>query len=128
MEIEIDGIRHTSAVTIIERPGQFDASFLMSKKANFLAGDDVFASGFLHTILVHLVDDEVMPETSIEVDDLLQEWDCQLRPFKSPDNMRLPEGPYFATPLGIYQAFRLYSDTHGAFILPTYPVVHDLNT
>jgi len=129
VEIEIAGIRYTSAITIIERPVQFDTSFLKSKKDDFLANDDdVFTTGFLHTIWVHLVDDEAMPETSNEVDNLLQEWDCQLSSFRTSGTGRLPEGPYFVTPLGIHQAYRLHPDTQGAFILPTCPVNNDPNT
>ncbi|KAF8249055.1 amidase signature enzyme [Wilcoxina mikolae CBS 423.85] len=121
VEIEIEDIHHTYAITIIECPCQLDALFLVSKKDNFLANDDVFAPGFLHKIWVHLVDDEVMPETSIEAEGLLQDWGCELSSFRTSNNRRLPEGPYFATPLGIYHAYRLYPDTHGAFIFATRP-------
>ncbi|KAF8543347.1 amidase signature domain-containing protein [Trichophaea hybrida] len=69
-----------------------------------------------------------MPETSIEAEGLLQDWGCELSSFRASNNRRLPEGPYFATSLGIHHAYRFYPDTHGAFISATRPTKHDPNT
>ncbi|KAF2091894.1 glutamyl-tRNA amidotransferase [Saccharata proteae CBS 121410] len=90
-------------ITIVSTDDKgFSASKFSDLLANWTASDDVFQDGFLETIFLQRI-----TPTPIDVN----------LSFKT-----IPPGPYFVSPSGaIHQAWRLYSDTQGAFTETTIP-------
>ncbi|KAF2215883.1 hypothetical protein CERZMDRAFT_35244 [Cercospora zeae-maydis SCOH1-5] len=92
----------TALTVVIGKDTAFTSPGLQATIAHYLAADDVFAEGFLGNIYVQFTSPKP-------------------RGYSTPDSYVtnaavLPPGPYFISSTGqIYQAWRLYSDSAGAF-------------
>lgn len=86
-----------------------------------LQDDDVLCASFMRSVML------VTQETSLDPEALqvLSSFGCK-RLFLA--NTDLGKGPYFYSSNGIYRVFRLYPDTHDAFVTSTIPSPSDKNT
>ncbi|TPX09494.1 uncharacterized protein E0L32_009237 [Thyridium curvatum] len=86
-----------------------------------LHDDDVLCSSFMKSIVL------ITQETSLELETLevLSSFGCK-RLFLTGAN--LGKGPYFYSCNGIFRVFRLYPDTHDAFVTSVIPNPSDKNT
>ncbi|KAK4179293.1 putative amidotransferase subunit A [Triangularia setosa] len=73
----------------------------------FLLDDDVWSKDFAHSFVI---------QTNLSGHD-----NVAVRVLSTSLSRVLPEGPYFLTNGKIHQAFRLYPDTSGAFVVSTVP-------
>ncbi|KAF4121311.1 Asp-tRNAAsn/Glu-tRNAGln amidotransferase A subunit or related amidase [Geosmithia morbida] len=90
----------------------FDLSHLAAVKQNFLATDDVFQDGFLHSICIQPVGPAPLTLNAAGFGSL----GVRAHHVTRQDGDALPDGPYFVSPDGaIHRAYRLYPDLQGAF-------------
>ncbi|KAJ8132958.1 hypothetical protein O1611_g670 [Lasiodiplodia mahajangana] len=86
-----------------------------------LQDDDVLCSSFMSSVMLITQETSLDPETL----ELLSSLGCK-RLFLS--NSDLGKGPFFYSCDGIFRVFRLYPDTHDAFVTSVIPSPSDKNT
>lgn len=88
---------------------------------DFRAKDDVWSRDFIGSIIVQTTDvDRELTGEEIKILRSLGASDIRLFPNGVLD-AQLPQGPYFLHHGQLHQAYRLYPDTAGAFIVSTVP-------
>lgn len=101
----------------------YSAGDFAATVARFTANDDVFSSAFLAAVWVqyssrtHIISSSsYSPSPSVNLTSTLN---ISISTYPSPETT-LPNGPYFLSSTGfLHQAWRLYSDTQGAFFETT---------
>ncbi|KAI4861594.1 putative glutamyl-tRNA amidotransferase subunit A [Hypoxylon rubiginosum] len=93
------------------------ASFLESAVKRFANVDDVWSNDFLTHIILQ-------SEGKLEIEDAaretLQQWETRSIQYLTREkHFSIPEGPYFLNAGKLHYAYRLYPDTHAAFMVAT---------
>ncbi|KAI0201069.1 amidase signature domain-containing protein [Astrocystis sublimbata] len=106
--------------SFIAPEGSLTSQSLRNLIEHDLRHDDVLCSSFMTSIAL------ITPETSLDPDTLevLASFGCK-RLFLT--NGNLGNGPFFYSCNGIFRAFRLYPDTHDAFVTSVIPSPSDKN-
>ncbi|KAK0643200.1 hypothetical protein B0T16DRAFT_512393 [Cercophora newfieldiana] len=108
-------------VSFIPPEGPISCQSLQKVIQQDLQDDDVLSSSFLGSIVL------VTQETSLDRETLglLSSFGCK-RLFLT--NTNIGKGPFFFSCKGIFRVFRLYPDTHDAFVTSVIPSLADKNT
>ncbi|KAI6091685.1 putative glutamyl-tRNA amidotransferase subunit A [Hypoxylon rubiginosum] len=93
------------------------SSFLVSTVKRFAHVDDVWSNDFRATIVLQ-------SEGKLEIEDaareILQQWKTlNIHYLIREKYLSIPEGPYFLNAGKLHYAYRLYPDTHAAFVVAT---------
>ncbi|KAH6971662.1 amidase signature domain-containing protein [Ilyonectria sp. MPI-CAGE-AT-0026] len=110
----------TGLCTVLRPPTLVSSEWLQDKVEKWNQDDDVFQSSF--TANVVFIREKQDPVTEISPDSLqvLQEWQSNVV-LTTVDSQRLSEGPYYVQSGVIHTVWRLFSDTHEAFMTATIP-------
>lgn len=96
-------------ITILRTAGDIATADVSSLVANFANVDDVYQPAFLEHTFIQQVGSSKLRRRS------LSSSNCTIVPAGATTEL-IPTGPYFMAPTGsLYQAYRLYADTQGAF-------------
>jgi len=93
-----------------------DAGWLNRTIETMLRQDDVFNRGFLSTVVFHMAkkDTQQSRRYAKSGNEVLESWKsiiCEVY-----GEVQIPSGPYVLLPSGIHEVYRLYHDTHSAFM------------
>ncbi|XXG95592.1 hypothetical protein Hte_001860 [Hypoxylon texense] len=93
------------------------ASFLESTVEKFAKIDDVWSNEFLTCIILQ-------SDRKLEIEDtaknIIEQWGTRSVQYLIREkNLSIPEGPYFLNTGNLHYAYRLYPDTHAAFVVAT---------
>lgn len=106
------------------------ADILDSIVEEWLKRDDVFRAEFLNRLFILTSEANTPLTLDNDTKDLLRKWQTRNvfiithEPMKS--DGRLPfSGPYFSCHDGLHPAWRIFPDSHGAFVFPAVPMEDD---
>ena len=90
-----------------------NADWLNRTIGTMLRQDDVFNRGFLSTVVLHSVEKESQQSLkhAKSAKAVLESVICEVY-----GEIQIPSGPYVLLPSGIHEVYRLYHDTHSAFM------------
>ncbi|KAK0732130.1 amidase signature domain-containing protein [Lasiosphaeris hirsuta] len=110
------------AVVRIDKTAYYMHSPPVRKLTRFAADDDVWSSSFLASVVIQSnISDGCSLPADVEQHLTQQGTSNIFFALADPENPGLPEGPYFLNHGSLHQAYRLYPDTSGAFIVATVP-------
>lgn len=129
LEVDIPNFKSSQTAepcTLLTVNGSFPtADQLRTTFQSFAALDDVWSSDFLQSVIIQIADGE----RSLTRDEktVLKGFGAQdVYVFhRGTDMTPLPEGPYFLDHGRIHEAYRLFPDTSGAFVVATVPTEDD---